>query len=59
MRAHALMFLDRTEEARALYEEFRELRNYRTFSGIELVVNHFEVMRAAGLIHPLMHEIQS
>jgi hypothetical protein len=58
VRAHALMFLDRTEEARALYEEFRELRNYMALSGIELIVNHFEMMRAAGLIHPLMHEIQ-
>jgi hypothetical protein len=58
VRAHALMFLDRTEEARALYQEFRELRNYRALSGIELVINHFEMMRAADLIHPLMHEIQ-
>jgi hypothetical protein len=59
VRAHALMFLDRTEEARALYEEFRELRNYMALSGIELIVNHFGMMRAAGLIHPLMHEIHS
>jgi hypothetical protein len=59
VRAHALMFLGRTEEARALYEEFRELRNYMALSGIELIVNHFGMMRAAGLIHPLMHEIHS
>ena len=52
------MFLDRTEEARAIYMEFRDLRNYMGWSAVVLAANHFQIMRNAGLVHPLMDEIE-
>jgi hypothetical protein len=57
VRAHALMFLDRTEEARALYERFRNRGNDRHRSRIELM-QEFKWLREAGLAHPLMGEIE-
>jgi hypothetical protein len=57
VRAHALMFLDRTEEARALYEHFRNRGDNQRRSGIELM-QEFKWLREAGLVHPLMREIE-
>jgi hypothetical protein len=58
VRAHALMFLDRTEEARALYEHFRNSGDNRHRSGIELM-QEFKWLWEAGLTHPSMKEIEN
>jgi hypothetical protein len=52
------MFLDRTEEARALYEHFRNSGDNRHRSGIELM-QEFTWLREAGLTHPSMEEIEN
>jgi hypothetical protein len=56
-RAHALMFLGRAEEARALYLKFRGAR-----AGDEswdaMILRHFARLRQSGLTKPLMDEIE-
>jgi tetratricopeptide (TPR) repeat protein len=57
--AHALMFLNRTDEARTIYFEFRgkiALSNGRTWE--QAVIDDFEIFRKAGLVNPLMDEIE-
>ena len=60
-RAHALMFLDRTNEARALYLSHRDeplaADDKRTWR--QAALDDFAGFRKVGLIHPLMAEIEA
>ena len=57
-RAHALMFLGRTEEARSVYERYRGEKNVQGDKSWETVVlEDFAEIRKAGLTNPLMDEI--
>src|SRR5262245_22948967 len=60
-RAHALIFLGRVEEARAIYLAHRGARN-ASASGEKswetIVLEDFAELRAAKLAHPLMEEIE-
>jgi tetratricopeptide (TPR) repeat protein len=59
-RAHALMFLDRVEEARTLYLKYRGQKNVVGDKSWEAVVlEDLSELRKAGLSHPLMGEIES
>ena len=58
-RAHALMFLERTKEAKAIYlahrgEKLGDGRNWN-----DVVKEDFGELRKAGLTHPLMAEIET
>ncbi len=58
-RAHALMFLNRTDEARALYLQYRGQKNVRDRTSWEtVIVEDFTQFRKAGLARPLMDEIE-
>ena len=57
-RAHALMFLGRTGEARALYLQYRgETDLLEEKSWEKVILDDFAALRKAGLDHPLMDEI--
>jgi hypothetical protein len=58
-RAHALMFLGRVDEARALYLRYRGEKNVQNGKPWEpAVLEDFAELRKAGLTHPLMDEIE-
>jgi hypothetical protein len=58
-RAHALMFLKRVEEARAVYLRYRGEKNVLDGKLWDtLVLEDFAELRKAGLHHPLMDEIE-
>ena len=58
-RAHALMFLDRVDEARALYLKYRSEKKVEGDKSWETVIlDDFAELRKAGLSHPLMEEIE-
>ncbi len=58
-RAHALMFLNRVDEARALYLRYRGTRIIEGEKSWESVIlDDFAGLRKAGLRHPLMDEIK-
>jgi eukaryotic-like serine/threonine-protein kinase len=58
-RAHALMFLTRTDEARALYLKYRGQKNVSENKSWDLVIlDDFAQLRKAGLANPLMDEIE-
>jgi hypothetical protein len=58
-RAHALMFLDRTDEARALYLQYRGQKNVEGQKSWEVVIlEDFAEFRKVGLARPLMDEIE-
>ena len=58
-RAHALMFLGRVDEARALYVRYRHEKNVQNWkSWVTLVLEDFAALRKAGLAHPLMDEVE-
>jgi tetratricopeptide (TPR) repeat protein len=58
-RAHALMFLDRADEARALYLKYRRQQNVADNKSWEAVIlEDFAELQKAGLTHPLMQEIE-
>ena len=58
-RAHALMFLGRVDEARALYLKYRGTKNVQDDKSWETVtLQDFAELRKAGLKHPLMDEIE-
>jgi tetratricopeptide (TPR) repeat protein len=62
-RAHALMFLDRTDEARTLYLRYRDVKDVfrnpaKPMSWSEFVLSEFSDLRASGLENPLMPEIE-
>jgi tetratricopeptide (TPR) repeat protein len=59
-RAHALMLLDRVDEARAIYMQYRgnvKARGDKTWHAV--ILGDFDELREAGLTHPLMDEIES
>jgi hypothetical protein len=59
-RAHALMFLGREEEARALYLRYRGEKKVQGVKSWETVVlEDFAELRKVGLTHPLMDEIEA
>src|SRR5262249_49798208 len=60
-RAHALMFLGRTEDARALYSKHRSknLRQGDDRVWDTVIIEDFAQLRKAGLDHPLMAEIET
>jgi hypothetical protein len=52
------MFLDRVEEARALYLRYRGEQNvYEGKPWETIILDDFAELRKAGLTHPLMDEI--
>jgi tetratricopeptide (TPR) repeat protein len=54
-RAHALMFLNRVDEARALYLKYRGTKNVEGDKSWEaLILEDFAELRKAGLSHPLI-----
>lgn len=57
-KAHAIMFLGRTDEARALYLKYRgtPLRKDKPWEAA--VLEDFAAFRKAGLSNPLMDEIE-
>jgi tetratricopeptide (TPR) repeat protein len=58
-RAHALMFLGRIDEARALYQQYRGVKNvWRGKSWETAILEDFADLRMAGLTQPLMDEIE-
>ena len=58
-RAHALMFLGRVDEARALYLKHRGAKNVGGKGSWETVIlDDFAELRKAGLTSPLMDEIE-
>jgi tetratricopeptide (TPR) repeat protein len=58
-RAHALMFLGRADEAKALYLRYRGEKNAQNGKPWEtIVLEDFAELRKAGLTHPLMDEIE-
>jgi tetratricopeptide (TPR) repeat protein len=58
-RAHALMFLNRTDEARILYLKYRGTKNVVGEKSWEAsVLEDFAELRKAGLTNPLMDEIE-
>jgi tetratricopeptide (TPR) repeat protein len=58
-RAHALMFLGRTDDARALYLRYQKSQDVLSGkSWISLVLDDFAAFRKAGLTSPLMDDIE-
>ena len=57
-RAHALMFVGRIEEARALYLKYRGTKNVHGRSWETVILEDFVELRKAGLVHTLMDEIE-
>ena len=58
-RAHALMFLGRVDEARALYIQYRGTKNVHDEKSWETtILDDFADLRKAGLTNPLMDEIE-
>jgi tetratricopeptide (TPR) repeat protein len=58
-RAHALMFLNRTDEARALYLKYRDQKDVQAGkSWPTVILDGFAELRKAGLSNPLMDEIE-
>jgi tetratricopeptide (TPR) repeat protein len=59
-RAHALMFLDRIDEARTLYLRYRGAQNVEGEKSWQTVIlGDFAELRQASLAHPLMDEIEA
>ena len=57
--AHALMFLNRTEEARAIHLQFRrQATNLDGKTWQQTVLEDFAIFRRAGLNHPMMETIE-
>jgi tetratricopeptide (TPR) repeat protein len=56
-RAHALMFLGREDEARALYLRYQDDKNVLGKPWGTLIVDDFTEMGNVGLMNPLMDEI--
>lgn len=58
-RAHALLFLGRVEEARAVYSAHRNASVSDTATWSDLIKGDFAALRAAGLNHPAMADIET
>jgi tetratricopeptide (TPR) repeat protein len=60
IRAHALMFLGRVDEARTLYMKYRDEKNVQDGkSWPTVILEDFAELRQAGQKHPLMDEIET
>ena len=57
-RAHALMFLDRCDEARELYRRFAAGKATTELTWQDIIRSDFSAIRNAGLSHSLMTEIE-
>jgi hypothetical protein len=57
-RAHALMFLNRVDEARVLYLKYRGQKVEGDKSWEAAILEDFAELQKAGLTHPLMQEIE-
>lgn len=58
-RAHALMFLGRTDDARSVYLRYLGVKNVQSGKPWEVVIlDDFTALRRAGLSNPLMNEIE-
>jgi tetratricopeptide (TPR) repeat protein len=57
-RAHALMFLERIDEAREIYLGLCDLKVDADATGAQRISQDFATMRRAGLTHPLMEELE-
>ena len=57
-RAHAVMLLGRPDEARVLYERYRDDKAAPELKWKTVILEDFVKMRSAGLSHPLMDEIE-
>lgn len=57
-RAHALMFLDRADEAKDLYTRYRD-EKVDGQSGTSFILGDFTTLRRWELDHPLMNEIET
>ena len=57
-RAHALMFLGRQEEAKALYLAYKGKRLSDAVSWERTIADDFAEFRKAGLTHPMMADIE-
>jgi tetratricopeptide (TPR) repeat protein len=58
-RAHALMFLDRTDKARVIYVKYRGQQKVSGDKSWEAaILEDFAEFEKAGLTHPLMQEIE-
>jgi tetratricopeptide (TPR) repeat protein len=57
-RAHAVMFLNNPDEARALYKQYRVGKAAPERTWHSVILEDFSTMRNAGLSHPLMDEIE-
>jgi hypothetical protein len=53
------MLLDRGDEARSLYLQYRDERVDAKQSGEDLILSDFATLRAAGFPHSLMDEIEA
>jgi hypothetical protein len=58
-RAHALMFLGRSEEAKALYLQYKGKRFFSGKLWEWVIAEDFAAFRKAGLIHPMMAEFET
>jgi tetratricopeptide (TPR) repeat protein len=56
--AHALMFLNRNDDARATYLKYRGKRTFPTTTWEESVLEDFAILRRAGLNHPTMGPVE-
>jgi PQQ-dependent catabolism-associated CXXCW motif protein len=59
IRAHALMFLNRTDEARNIYLRFRDQNDEDGKKWEDDILSDFAEFRKAGLSKPLMDEIEA
>ena len=58
-RAHALMFLNRLDEAHEIYLAFHAQRFTPERTGAAVILGDFETMREAGHVSALMNDIES
>ena len=58
-RAHALMFLDRVDEARSVYIQFHGKMSRDGKSWEQTIKDDFTDLRKHGLSHPLMDEVET
>ena len=56
--AHSLMFLNRTDEARTVYLEFRGKKTFEGKIWEDSVLEDFAMFRKMGLVNALMDEIE-
>jgi tetratricopeptide (TPR) repeat protein len=58
-RAHALMFLGRTDEARQIYEKYKGVEVSPGKLWEDMVREDFSELRKAGLVNPIMAQVEA